>query len=200
MRSIEQRGCARRHRTARRPERRGIEGVGASSSRVRVELALPLSHLSPSSSTSSWLMRARGREARCGCASTRGSQKRRVRRLTRSTRSQHGGVRAHERRQWTRRSTRSSSMAWPSCPPLPDRSPRPDAIRWPARSTSGTRSSERARGERAQPSAREDSNPQWQGQNLLCCQLHHPRRAELSLPGVCLGPVLEGHAESMDAS
>ena len=21
----------------------------------------------------------------------------------------------------------------------------------------------------------EDSNPQWQGQNLLCCQLHHPR-------------------------
>lgn len=154
MRSIEQRGCARRHRTARRPERRGIEGVGASSSRVRVELALPLSHLSPSSSTSSWLMRARGREARCGCASTRGSQKRRVRRLTRSTRSQHGGVRAHERRQWTRRSTRSSSMAWPSCPPLPDRSPRPDAIRWPARSTSGTRSSERARGERAQPSAR----------------------------------------------
>lgn len=46
----------------------------------------------------------------------------------------------------------------------------------------------------------EDSNPQWQGQNLLCCQLHHPRRAELSLPGVCLGPVLEGHAESMDAS
>ncbi len=23
----------------------------------------------------------------------------------------------------------------------------------------------------------EDSNPQWQGQNLLCCRLHHPRRA-----------------------
>jgi hypothetical protein len=24
----------------------------------------------------------------------------------------------------------------------------------------------------------EDSNPQWQGQNLLCCRLHHPRTGE----------------------
>ena len=37
----------------------------------------------------------------------------------------------------------------------------------------------------------EDSNPQWQGQNLLCCRLHHPRRApdELSRCRSPLRPV-----------
>ncbi len=41
----------------------------------------------------------------------------------------------------------------------------------------------------------EDSNPQWQGQNLLCCRLHHPRRAPTSLAcrGSSLDPLADPH-------
>ena len=43
----------------------------------------------------------------------------------------------------------------------------------------------------------EDSNPQWQGQNLLCCRLHHPRSGDVT---IAAGRLIENTAAGAAAA